>query len=30
MDVGHPDADTEIRRLAERADRLHGLFANAK
>jgi hypothetical protein len=30
MDIGHPDAGTEIQRLAERADRLHGLFANAK
>jgi len=30
MDLSHPEAGTEIRRLAERADRLHGLFANAK
>jgi hypothetical protein len=30
MDLAHPETGTEIRRLAERADRLHGLFANAK
>jgi hypothetical protein len=30
MDLTHPEAGTEIRRLAERADRLYGLFANAK
>jgi hypothetical protein len=30
MDIAHPDAGAEIRRLAERADHLYGLFAGAR